>query len=206
MSNRKKKELLMKKIIATLVILAGSCLFSFGEPSVAKPFSVILTALPVMAISPLMSLDLYPTPLKSQTDRNYSSMDLNPQTAALSAGSSSFQPTIRAPRAGKALYDLTLVSMIALNVADYISTKECLKYPGLAEGNPLMKPFVKNAGTFVAAKIAMTAFSYWNMKRLYKKNKPLGWAASILANAALSYVVSNNYRLLGQAKAIAIGR
>lgn len=203
MSKGKKKELEMKKIVATVVILAGSCLFSFGEPSAAEPSSVILTALPVMAISPLMSLDLYPTPLIGRTDRDYSAMDLNPQAAVLGSASPSFRPTFRTPRAGKAFYDATLISMIALNVADYLSTKECLKYPGLEEGNPFMKPFVKNAGTFAAAKIAMTAFSYWNLKSLYKKSKPLGWAASILANAALSYAVSNNYRLLSRAKALA---
>ena len=206
MSKGKKKELEMKKLVAAIVILDGSCLFSFGEISSAEPYSITETALPVMVISPLMALDLYPSPAINRPDRDYSAMDLNPQAAVLGGASPSFRPTIRAPRVGKAFYDATLISMIALNVADYLSTKECLKYPGLAEGNPIMKPFVKNAGTFAAAKIAMTAFSYWNMKCLYKKSKPMGWAASLLANAALSYAVSNNYRLLGRAKAISTGR
>ena len=45
-----------------------------------------------------------------------------------------------------------MVAMVALNVGDFLSTSEALKYPGLAEGNPIMKPFVKNPYAFAAVK------------------------------------------------------
>jgi hypothetical protein len=195
-----------KKAAATIALLGVLTVFSFGGSSAAEPLSVIETALPASNVSPLITLDLYPTPIKAQPDRDFLSMNLDPQAAARSTISPSFRPAIRIFKAGDTLFDLSLVTMVALNVADYLSTKECLKYPGLSEGNPLMKPFVKDPYVFAAAKIAMTAFTYWNMKSLCKKSKPLAWVASLAANMALGYVVSNNYRLLGRAKAIACAR
>lgn len=176
------------------------------ELSVPEPFALAETALPAANLSPLMALDLYPTPVVSQPKRQASTMNLDPRAAVLNAGFPIRRADIRLSSAGDTLFGVSLLSMAALNVADFLSTKECLKYPGLSEGNPLMKSFVKDPYVFAAAKVAFTAFSYWNMKHLYKKSKPLGWAASIAANLALAYVVSNNYRLLGQAKAIARGR
>jgi hypothetical protein len=176
----------------------------FATFATAGSYSGLLTigetALPAANPSPLMALDLYPTADKALPEKNYEAMNLDPRAAAAGSGIPVFRPTFRGSSAGKTLYTLSLVSMVALNVADYLSTKECLKYPGLSEGNPIMKPFIKNPYVFAAAKTALTAFSYWNMKHLYKKNKPLAWVASFAANAALAYVVSNNYRLLGQAR------
>jgi hypothetical protein len=99
------------------------------------------------------------------------------------------------------MFEASLLSMVALNVADFVSTRECLKFPHLSEGNPLMKPFVKNDAVFIAVKGGMTIASYLGAKALYKRNKPLGWIASIAGNLALSYVVSNNFRLLKEARA-----
>lgn len=104
-------------------------------------------------------------------------------------------------RPGKALFDANLVIMVGLNVADYISTREALKYPGLTETNPLMKPFVKNPAAFAAVKFGTTALSYWSMKALFKKNKTVAWIMTTASNALLSYVVANNYRLIQGARA-----
>jgi hypothetical protein len=146
-----------------------------------------------------MSLDLYPVTTKAQPSPNYAAMNLNPRSAVWNA------PTGRSPvkfsRFGDRLYDASLLSFVALNVADFLSTRECLKYPGLTEANPLLKPFVKDPYAFAAVKAGLGALSLWTMKSLYKKNKPLAWAMSIASNLALSYVVSNNLRLLNQAKA-----
>src|SRR5512136_2073179 len=79
-------------------------------------------------------------------------------------------PQLRIPvykpsaRAGKALFDANLVLMVGLNVADYISTRQALKYPGLEETNPIMKPFVKSPAAFAAIKAGTTVLSYWSMK------------------------------------------
>ncbi|MCK7491935.1 MAG: DUF5658 family protein [Comamonadaceae bacterium] len=91
--------------------------------------------------------------------------------------------------------------MVGLNVADYISTKEALKYPGLTETNPLMKPFVKSPAAFAAIKLGTTALSYWSMKVLFKKNRTMAWIMTTASNALLSYVVANNYRLIQGARA-----
>jgi hypothetical protein len=111
-------------------------------------------------------------------------------------------PALRpAPRTGKALFDANLVLMIGLNVADYISTREAFKYPGLEETNPLMKPFVKSPAAFAAIKIGTTALSYWSMKAIFKKNKTVAWVMTTASNVLLSYVVANNLRQIQGARA-----
>jgi hypothetical protein len=104
-------------------------------------------------------------------------------------------------RTGKALFDANLVAMVGLNIADYISTREALKYPGLTETNPLMKPFVKSPAAFAVAKLGTTALSYWSMKALFKKNRTVAWIMTTAGNTLLSYVVANNFRLIRGARA-----
>src|SRR5512135_1147965 len=54
-------------------------------------------------------------------------------------------PGFRPPAGtGKALFDLNLLALVSLNVADYITTRQALKYPGLYEANPMMRPFAKS--------------------------------------------------------------
>lgn len=106
------------------------------------------------------------------------------------------------PKVGKALFDANLVLMVGLNIADYFSTKEALKYPGLEETNPLMKPFVKSPAAFAAIKVGTTALSYWSMKSLFKKNKTMAWIMTTASNAILSYVVVNNMRLVHKARSL----
>jgi hypothetical protein len=96
-----------------------------------------------------------------------------------------------------ALYTTSLVSLLALNVADYFSTREALKHEGLSEGNPLMKPFVKNDLTFAAVKIGLTIGNHIFMKSLHRKNKTLAWVLSIASNFAMSYIVANNLKMIG---------
>jgi len=164
-----------------------------------EPAALAETLLPVANLLPLMSMDLYPAPGKAQSVRDYSAMNFNPKAAVMATPS--FRPRVRLSGLSDTVYDLSLVSYLALNVADFISTHECLKYPGLSEGNPLMKPFVKNPYAFAAVKAGLSAVTYVSMKKMYKRNKPMAWVVSIASNLALSYVVSNNFRLLQQAKA-----
>mgnify|MGYP001106534569 FL=1 len=105
-----------------------------------------------------------------------------------------------APRTGKALFDANLALMVGLNVADYLSTVEALKYPGLTETNPIMAPLAKSPAAFAAVKLGTTALSYWSMKVLFRKNRTLAWIVSTVSNAALSYVVANNLRLIEAAR------
>ncbi len=109
-----------------------------------------------------------------------------------------FRPAVKS---GKALFDANLILMVGLNVADYFSTREALKYPGLTETNPLMKPFVKSPAAFAAIKFGTTALSYWSMKAIFKRNKTVAWIMTTASNALLSYVVANNMRLIQGARA-----
>lgn len=111
-------------------------------------------------------------------------------------------PGIRpAARSGKAFFDANLALLIGLNVADYVTTREAFKYPGLEETNPLMKPFVKSPAAFAAIKIGTTALSYWSMRAIFKKNKTVAWVMTTASNVLLSYVVANNIRMIEGARA-----
>jgi hypothetical protein len=179
-------------LLAALAVptFAGTGTF-WTYPHVSLSETALLSANPL----PLMALDLYPAPV-----RDLGRMDLDPRRAALAVGPGSVRPQFRGLRLGDAAFDATILSLVALNVADYLSTRECLKYPGLSEGNPLMKPFVKDAGLFAAVKGGLTVLSAIGTKAVYKRSKPLGWIVSLASNAALAYAVSNNYRLLRQAR------
>ncbi len=101
----------------------------------------------------------------------------------------------------RSMFTTSLLTQVALNVADYVTTRQALRTPGLAEGNPIMKPFVKNAYVFAAVKAGFTALSYYGLKGLYKKSKTTAWIISIASNFALSYVVANNMSSINKARA-----
>jgi hypothetical protein len=90
------------------------------------------------------------------------------------------------------LFTASLLTLTALNIADYVSTVKALQLPGLKEGNPIMRPFTKNILLFSAVKIGLTTLDFCLLKSIYKKNKTLGWILSIAGNFAMSYIVSNN--------------
>jgi hypothetical protein len=99
-----------------------------------------------------------------------------------------------------AAFTTSLVTLAALNVADVVTTLQALKYDGLTEANPMMKPFVKNVYVFTAIKLGVTAFNYYLLKKLHIKNKPLAWVLSMAANLAMSYVVAHNLRMIQDAR------
>ncbi len=104
-------------------------------------------------------------------------------------------------KAENAVFHANLAYLTAVNVADYFSTRKALQYEELYEANPLMRPFVGNDLAFAVVKLGLTAGSVFFLKRLYKKNKTLGWAATIVANLAVSYVVVNNLRAIDTVQA-----
>jgi hypothetical protein len=109
------------------------------------------------------------------------------------------QTIITPPRVSKfqnSLYTSSLITLTALNVADYITTVRALKHKELEEANPAMKPIAKNIYLFTAVKLGVAALDIYILKKLYKKNKPLAWVLSVAANFAMSYVVANNVRMM----------
>ena len=160
---------------------------------------------PLLPAGTLAALTLTASPIAvpaAAAEPDYSKITLNPRLVSIDNAQAVIGPaSFRRSRLGDSAFTASLVSMIALNVADFVSTKECLKYSHLSEGNPFMKPFVKNTAVFAAVKGGLTIASFLGTKALYKRNKALGWVSSIAANLALSYVVSNNFRLLREARA-----
>ena len=100
----------------------------------------------------------------------------------------------------RTIFTSTLISLAALNVADFITTRKALQFDGLTEGNPIMKPLVKNDYVFAAAKIGVTCLSTYYMHKLFKKNKKMAWILSAVSNIAFSYVVASNIRLINKAQ------
>jgi hypothetical protein len=178
---------------AVSLVAAMNLLASSSNPAPNPEPFLVSTELAPAPKSPLAGLDLVP---RTETAAySYSNLKLDPDLSSLEYGRRYLVREYRAVSAGDVLFKVNLGAMVALNVADYFSTKACLKHPGLTEGNPLMKPFTKSPIAFAAAKIGVTALSYVALNSLFKKSKPLAWVVSMASNMLLSYVVSNNLRL-----------
>ena len=195
MSNNRDAK--VKKTIVTLIL---SLTLLSGVSLASSSSSLIETSLPPASPNSLSSLGLFPSS-SPEPALDFSKINLNPRLVSIHSTQAVFEPGFRGSGFGDSMFDASLLSLVALNVADFISTRECLKYPHLSEGNPVMKPFVKDPAVFAAVKGGLTILSVLGTRALYKRSKPLGWIVSIASNLALSYVVSNNVRLLQQARA-----
>ena len=188
----------MKKMV--LALLFSIPLLS-GVSWASSSSLVETPLLPSVNISALLIAAAAEPAAVSAAEPDYSQITLDPRLVSVSSARPLLQSGFRSRGFSNSMFEASLLSMVALNIADFASTKECLKYPHLSEGNPLMKPFVKNTAVFAAVKGGLTIASYFGAKAIYKRNKPLGWIASIVGNLALSYVVTNNFRLLNEARA-----
>lgn len=179
-----------------ILIALAAFVISAGSLAAAEPASEVLVVAALKPAAALYSLPLpEPGPMEFLFEEAVRAPAPNlslPLTIPL------YRPAVKS---GKALFDANLVLMVGLNIADYISTRKALKYPGLTETNPLMKPFVKNPTTFAAIKFGTTALSYWSMKAIFKRNKTVAWVMTTASNVLLSYVVANNMRLIQGARA-----
>jgi hypothetical protein len=110
------------------------------------------------------------------------------------------RPNTGPAKLGQAVFTANLIYMSALNAADYFTTRAALRHDGMVEANPIMRPFVENDIAFTAVKAGLSLSSFFILKNLYKKNKALAWVASLAANAALSYIVVNNLKLIRDAR------
>ena len=131
----------------------------------------------------------------STTDKN--SFNLLPETLQIEQNVHKyFQKRLKLEKIEKSFFTASLVSILALNVADYISTRKALKFEGVSEGNSFLKPFVNNDLAFFAVKMGLTAGNHYLMQKLHKSNKTLAWIVSIASNFILSYVVVNNFKII----------
>ena len=91
-------------------------------------------------------------------------------------------------------FDVSLYTYSALNIIDCYSSLRAFEY-GAIELNPILKPFSHNPYTFIVAKTTMSILSYYVIRKIYKKNKTMGWIFSIAGNALIAYVVYNNLKV-----------
>jgi hypothetical protein len=173
--------------------LALALLLSIPLLSGVSLASSFLGETPLLPAGNLSALMLTASPIASPEpapEPDYSKITLDPRLVSIGQAQAILGPRFRGSGFSDSMFTASLVSMVALNVADFFSTKACLKYPNLSEGNPLMKPFVKNAAVFAAVKGGLTIASFLGTKALYKHNKTLGWIVSLASNLALSLMSS----------------
>jgi hypothetical protein len=156
------------------------------------------TPLPAAPASPLQGLDLIPVPAPEVQDRYFPVIVCTASPAY--SGQKFALPRLKASDLGDSIYNASLISLAALNAADYFSTLEALKSPGVEEKNHMLKSVIKDRYAFAAVKIGSTDLACYGLKTLYKKSRPLAWALSIASNLACSYVVSNNFRIINRCK------
>lgn len=189
--NTKETKMKTKMILA---VLAAVCVLSVGSVSANEiEFSLVGTV-------PMPQSSLY----SAQVMNLAAPMSGSPVASPAPAPAFTLPINIVRPqgfggaRLEKGFFTASLGAMIALNVADYITTRQALKYSGLSEGNPLMKPFVKNPYVFAAVKGGITVLSVWGMNKLFKRDRKMAWVMTTVSNFLLSYVVANNMRLVSR--------
>ncbi len=187
---------MMKKILAVMAIMAASCGFLLAD-EVIPPVLLVRATLPSSPIN--LAVTAAPSPADLKLDAPAPAVLPSAADLAIASPYGGFR---RPVTAGKALFEVNLLAMVALNVADYISTRQALKYPGLHESNPMMQPFVKSPAAFAAVKFGTTALTYLSFRAIYKKNKTVAWILTTASNALLSYVVANNFQQIRRARAL----
>ena len=165
-----------------------------GKTEIDTPFSESISTRPSSYFSLSQLIEEMPSSFEIQPFRlKDASNDLNADIQL----PRSFKPN----RFEQTAYTTSLLTLTALNIADAVTTMQALKYDGLTEANPVMKPFVNNMYLFTAVKLGVTAFNYYLLKKLHKKNKTVAWMLSMTANLVMSYVVANNIRMIQDARA-----
>jgi hypothetical protein len=180
-----------RKVLAGILIYSVSFIFLGAAESSSE---VLVTT----SLGPPTAIAMTSTPLPAP-------LDLRAEEPAFAMGTAVVipRPLGGLGRSGdpeKALFNVNLAALVALNIADYVSTREALKYPGLSEANPLMKPFVKSPAAFAAIKLGTTVLTYWSFKALFKKNRTVAWALTTASNVVLSYIVASNIQMIQRAK------
>ncbi len=192
----------MKRALSLSTAVLGLGLLLGASPS--GPATIVT----VTAILPPSLLAVGPLDATAPLDRVYIEAYPEPSPAPmvpaadLDALQRSFRGMFRSDRTERTLFDVNLGAMAALNIADYLSTRACLRQPGLHEANPLMKPFAKSDLAFAAVKLGTGLACHFGMKSLFRYNKAVGWVMAAATNVLLGYAVVNNMRLLQRARAV----
>ena len=179
--NFSQQKTIIQIIIVTLLI-PSSMTFIGAEENMAKPEAV--------SSAGAASFNLTATTLKHQLDLSAA------KKQAFRTASRYFNTQNKSKKIENSFFTTSMVTLAALNVADYFTTITALKHEGLAEGNPMMKPFVDNEWAFAAVKIGLTTGNYFLLKNIHKKNKTLAWILSTAGNFVMSYIVARNLKMI----------
>lgn len=196
---------------AMLILLSGSMLIG-GDESSPPLLSLTLGSsieqpypqLTITPVSPAAELKWNPMPFpRSSQAPPLATESLDPSTPVLSNDLTAWYEKLdRREHLEQSIFNASTWTLIALNAADFFSTRKALQYDCLVEGNPLMKPFTKNDLTFAAVKTGLTIGNHFLMKKLYRQNKRTAWFVSLFSNAVMSYIVVNNFRMIQKAQGI----
>ena len=88
------------------------------------------------------------------------------------------------------------VSLIALQVADGVTTYQAVTHHAAHEVNPAMRPFAGNQAALFAVKGTATAVTMYAVEKLWKKNRVAAVLTMVGVNAAYAMVVANNIRVM----------
>jgi len=180
---KEKRHNTVKTILSLVILFA----FFASLNALAEETEVIkikLTASPAKAMDTAKVAE----PKAKKADFSISSQITNPSIDSFA----SYKDSSKSRNLEDSLFTASLMTTVALNVADYFTTMKALKYNNLQEANPLMAPVVKKPAAFAAVKVGVSALNFLMLKKLHKKNKTLAWVVSTVSNFALSYVVANN--------------
>jgi hypothetical protein len=86
-------------------------------------------------------------------------------------------------------------SLVALQGLDIHSTRSALESDGAREGNPAMRPLVRNNALFIGVKAGATAGVIWASEKMWRKKRKAAVVFASLVNVAMAAVVANNYRV-----------
>ena len=170
--------------------------------AVAKDYSFVIPEFSlIQADSSPYFFNLRPLPNISQEEATTSpdletEARISPSTKNVISPEKIFQPHLRAEKIENAFFTSSLITLALLNAADFVTTNKALQHEGLSEGNPLLKPLVKNKIAFGVVKASLTYLNYQLLKKLHRRNKTLGWLLSTLSNAVMGYVVWHNLKMI----------
>jgi len=179
--NISKRNTIIKGIIFTLLVPLSLTLMG-TEENAAKPEAI--------SSAGAASFNLTASTLKHQLDLSAA------KKQEFLTASRYFNTQNKSKKIEAAFFTTSMVTLAALNVADYLTTMNALKHEGLVEGNPIMKPFVKREWAFAAIKIGLTTGNYLLLKNIHKKNKTLAWILSSAGNFIMSYIVARNLKMI----------
>lgn len=209
MINSHKWLKLTRICLVSLILLGFTSQVSWGEDKVNNHFLDYSFSIPEFSLIPQSSSSFFlqlqsPNPFPEEKQMNNSRPKLNAKKPSSIQEAPNpetlFKPYLKAEKIENTFFTSSLITLSLLNLADFITTNKALRYEGLEEGNPILRPVVKNKAAFALIKAGLTYFNYKLLKKVHRQNKTVGWVLSALSNAVMGYVVWHNLKMIEKAQ------